>query len=460
MLSGPVLVIVFILSIIALIALIAKWKIHPFLALLSVSCVFALVSGIPLQNIEENGQVLRPGLVTTISSGFASTFQGIGLVIIFGALIGSILEHSGAAITISECVVKWIGPKHPELAMLIMGWIVSVPVFCDSGYVILNPIRRALARRTQHKAAALAVCLSAGLYAAHVFIPPTPGPIAAADTLGVGQNLLLLMGLGTIVSIPALLAAYIFAKKLANMTTAEDLEHIDADALTDELLSKKRPGAFWSFAPIVLPVLLMAFGSIFSALKLTGFFKDLFSFLGTPVVALALGLIIALPLLRHFKDTDLRSVTEKTLQTCGPILFITAAGSILGRVISTSGLVDYIKDNATVLAGLGIVFPFLLSAILKTAQGSSTVALVTTAGIMAPLMVTLGLDSNILRVLTVLAIGAGAMTVSHANDSYFWVVTNFTKLKTEEGYKTQTLVTLLEGLSSIVLIFVLWLLFR
>jgi len=147
---------------------------------------------------------------------------------------------------------------------------------------------------------------------------------------------------------------------------------------------------------------------------------------------------------------DFYELTNETLKISGPILFITAAGGVLGNVIASSTLVDFIKENSAVLSSLGLLFPFLLSAILKTAQGSSTVALTTTAGIIAPMMTTLGFASPMLAALTVIAIGAGAMTVSHANDSYFWVVTNFGNMKVEDGYKTQTLGTLVVGIASII----------
>lgn len=468
MLSGPALIAAFVLAIIVLILMISRWKVHPFLALLAISFLFGLAAGIPLQTVKEGDKVVKSGLVETMTTSFAGTFKGIGLVILFGSLIGAILEKTGAALKIADCVVRFLGPKHPELAMLIMGWLVSIPVFCDSGYIILNPIRKALVKRTRHSAAALAVCLSAGLYASHVFIPPTPGPIAAADALGAGHLLLLVMGLGTLVSVPALGAAYLYAMTVRNMRTAEELEEGAEAASSEEVLREsfseallrtdgELPSAFLSFLPILLPILLMALGSVVSAVKWQGEAAKVFTFLGTPVVAIALGMIAGFFLLPHMKKGEsFRSLTDDTLRAAGPILFITAAGGILGKVIAESSMISYIEQNANALLGLGILFPFLLSAILKTAQGSSTVALVTTSGIMAPMMATMHLESPLLRVLTILAIGAGAMTVSHANDSYFWVVTNFSGMKTEQGYRTQTVVTLIEGLASMVLITALW----
>ena len=205
----------------------------------------------------------------------------------------------------------------------------------------------------------------------------------------------------------------------------------------------------------------MALGSIAAMAGWTGFAYDLCAFLGAPIIALAVGTLFGVVLLAGAKRLNkFYELTNETLKTVGPILFVTAAGGVLGKVIAVSGMVETITANASILEAVGIFFPFLLSAILKTAQGSSTVALTTTAGIMAPLMDVMGLGTPVRAALTVMAIAAGAMTVSHANDSYFWVVTNFGEMKTEQGYKTLTLCTLLLGLSSMAGVFVLSLIFR
>jgi GntP family gluconate:H+ symporter len=403
-----------------------------------------------------------------IGAGFSGTFTSIGIVIILGALIGTILEATGAAFKLADVVIKVVGPKHPVIAITLMGWIVSIPVFCDSGFVILNPIRKAMVRKTGVSSVAMTVALSTGLYASHVFIPPTPGPIAAANTLYTGANLpvnlLLVMGLGALVSIPALIGAYFFANYIGKkVKSTEDESSGEVVKSYDELKAEygKIPNGWLAFAPIVVPILLMALGSIASMAKWTGFIYNLLSFVGTPIIALAVGTIISVYVLFDTKKmSKFYDLTNETLKVTGPILFITAAGGVLGRVISESGMVGYITQNATALQAIGIFFPFLLSAILKTAQGSSTVALTTTAGIMAPLMGILGMDSSAMLALTVMAIGAGAMTVSHANDSYFWVVSNFGGLTPEKGYKTQTAATLVEGLCSMVGIFILWLILK
>lgn len=453
--------IVFILSVAVMILMISKLKIHPFLSILAVSVVLGLLGGIPLVDTTADG-VTANGIASVVGSGFSSTFTSIGIVIIFGALIGTLLETTGAALKLADMVVKLVGPKHPELAIELMGWVVSIPVFCDSGFVVLNPIRKALVKKTGASSAAMTVCLSAGLYASHVFIPPTPGPIAAANTLGAGSHILLVMGIGALVSVPALAGSYVYARYIGKKVRTNDEALASAEGEIarsyEELAASygKLPSGFMSLAPIVVPVVLMALSNISSILGWTGVWAKLCTFLGTAIVALAVGVIFAvIQVVQSGLAGKLYDLTNDTLKTAGPILFVTAAGGVLGKVISSTSLVDFITSHAGVLQSVGIFFPFLLAAILKTAQGSSTVAITTTAGIMAPLLGPLGMDSTLSAVLCVMAIGAGAMTVSHANDSYFWVVTNFGGMAPEQGYKTQTVVTLVEGLCSMVFIFIL-----
>ena len=448
MLTCTTLIIVFALAIVLLIVSISKWGIHPFLAIMGIALILAVGIGIPLDTIP-----------TTIGKGFSSIFTSIGIVIILGTLIGLILEKTGAAIRLADAIIRVIGEKHPQLAIMLIGWIISVPVFCDSGFIIVNPIRKWLSRKTSFSSVTLTVALSAGLYVSHVFIPPTPGPIATAGLIGLESNLLLVIVAGLLISILPLTAAYFFATAVGKkVKSAEDL---DVESISQAYNQHNLPSTWASITPILLPIVLMAGGSIASIAKLQGFTGELLTFLGKPIIALAAGLISALPLLWRSKmGKQLYDLTQESLKTAGPIIFITAAGSVLGQVIVEAGFVQYIQQNATALSSIGIFFPFVVAAIIKTSQGSSTVAMTTTAGIMglyfsdASLMAALGMTTPIDAVLVVMAIGAGAMTVSHANDSYFWVVTNFGGLTPQNGYKTQTALTLIMGITSIVTLFV------
>ena len=449
--TGVALIIAFVLAIIVMIVAISKFKVHPFLAIMAVSLILAMLAGIPFVDTVKPDGTKVSGIPTVIGAGFSGTFSSIGIVIILGALIGSVLEKTGAALKLADMVIKVVGKKRPELAIELMGWVVSIPVFCDSGFVILNPIRKALVKRTAVSSVAMTVALSAGLYISHVFIPPTPGPIAAANTLGVGDNLLLVMGLGVVCSIFPLIAGLVYAKFIGKRVKSAD-EVTDNGEVTktyEELVAEygKLPNGFNALAPILVPIILMALGSISSMAGWTGALDIACQFLGKPIIALAVGTIFAvIQLATAHKMSDFYNITNETLKTVGPILFVTAAGGVLGKVISSSSMVAFITQHAEVLSAVGI---------LKTAQGSSTVAITTTAGIIAPLLGALGLGSPVKTVLCVMAIGAGAMTVSHANDSYFWVVTNFGDMDPEQGYKTQTVCTLIMGIAAMVEIFIL-----
>ena len=458
--SGIALIVCFVIAIILMILMISKFKVHPFLALMSISLVLAIVAGIDLSKI--------PAM---IGVGFSGTFKSIGIVIIFGTIIGTVLEKTGAALKLADMVVKLVGQRRPELAMLIMGWVVGIPVFCDSGFVVLNSIREALYKKISASPVAMSVALSGGLYASHVFIPPTPGPIAAAGTLGLGGNLLLVIIMGTVVSVPVLVAVYFFSKSIAKSVTISDKE---ADATItasyEELLKKfgKLPSGFSSLAPIIMPIIFMAVGSVIDVLAKQGMLDKaallpkIFLFLGNPIIALAIGVIFCVFLLAETKKMrEFDHITNESLKIAGPILFITAAGGVLGNVITEAGFVNFIKENASTIKAIGIFFPFIISAVLKTAQGSSTVAIITTASIMGAfsadnsLMHTLGFTSEISAALCVMAIASGAMCVSHANDSYFWVVTNFSKMTADQGYRTQTAMTFIMGVVGMISVYIL-----
>ena len=210
--TGLPFIFVFVIAIIVMVLAISKFKIHPFISIMCISLLLGLIAGIPLVDVKTADGKTVQGLANVIGAGFAGTFTSIGIVIILGALIGSILEKTGAALKLADMIIHLVGKNHPVLAVELMGWVVSIPVFCDSGFVILNPIRKALVNRTAASSVAMTAGLSFGLYISHVFIPPTPGPIAAANTLGIGDNLLLVMGMGALCSILPLIAGYFFAK--------------------------------------------------------------------------------------------------------------------------------------------------------------------------------------------------------------------------------------------------------
>ena len=326
--SGIALIIIFAAAIAIMVVAISKWHLHPFIAILLTALIFGIVSGIPL-----------PQMTTLIGSGFSKIFAGIGLVIIFGTLMGTILEQSGAALKIADCIIKLLGKRHPVLSMAIMGWVVSIPVFCDSGFVVLNPIREALVKKTQSSPVAMTVALSGGLYLSHVFIPPTPGPLAAAETLGLSGNLLLVMGMGLLCSIFPMFLLILFSNYIGrriscstDASTSTDADRIAAkyNAIIEK--SGKLPSAALSFAPIIVPIILMSLASILQGAEMQQQLKDVVLFLSNPTIALAIGLLFATFLLK--RGSGFEEMVENSLKRSGPILFITAAGSVLGNIVA------------------------------------------------------------------------------------------------------------------------------
>ncbi|WP_212694878.1 GntP family permease [Vallitalea pronyensis] len=438
MVEGPMLIVILVLGIAFIVLATSKFKIHPFIVLLITSYGIALAAGMPLLEIGD-----------TIKTGFGGILRYIGIVIILGTIIGTILEKSGAAIKMADTVLKVVGQKRPGLAMSIIGYIVSIPVFCDSGFVILSSLKRSLAKRTKASSVMMTVALATGLYATHTFVPPTPGPIAAAGNLGLENKLGLVILIGIAVALVGMFAGYFWAKIAGKKyTSTEDQEPLEMSY--DEVKEKYGvlPSAWKAFAPILVPILLITFGTIANMPSLPlgdGGLYTAVSFLGKPINALVIGFLFSLLLLPKLNEETLTGWIGDGLKGAAVIIMVTGAGGALGTVLKTTQIGDYL--GATLAEyNLGIFLPFIIAAAFKTAQGSSTVALVTTSALVAPLLTSLGLDSTMGSVLTVMAIGAGAMTVSHANDSFFWVVTNFSGMDVSTGYKSHTMATLIQGL--------------
>lgn len=430
-------------------------RLHPFLVLLAASLIGGLAYGLPAATV-----------VKTIGDGFGNILGSIGLVIVFGTIIGVILEKSGAALTMAETVIRLLGRRFPTLTLSVIGYLVSIPVFCDSGFVILNSLKNAIAARMKVSTTAMSVALATGLYATHTFVPPTPGPIAAAGNLGLGTHLGLVIGLGLIVALITALAGMLWANRFL------DRDDADAGLLTEEgqaldtddpfAVFKAEHGALPSvtlaFMPILLPIALICIGSIaaFPTHPLgQGALAGVLQAIGSPVLALALGLLCALPLLpANGRIKALETRVADGIVAAAPILMITGAGGAFGAVLKATPLADFIGSHLSAL-GLGIFMPFIVAAGLKTAQGSSTVALVATSALVAPLLSDIGLASDTGRALTVLSIGAGAMTVSHANDSFFWVVSQFSRMPVGLAYRAQTMATLIQGVTGIVVVWLM-----
>ncbi|MFC1765748.1 GntP family permease [Planctomycetota bacterium] len=447
MVQGPLLLVILVAAIVFIVLATSKFKLHPFIAILVAAYGIGLTARMPIMDIDK-----------TISQGFGGILAYIGIVIILGTIIGTILEKSGAAVTMADTVLRVVGKKRPALAMSIIGYIVSIPVFCDSGYVILSSLKKSLGKKAGVSAVTMSIALATGLYATHTLVPPTPGPIAAAGNLGLEDQLgiVILYGLG--ISVVTVAVGYLWASFIGKrVTSGEDNEPLEMDETAIREQYGKLPGVFKAFAPICIPIILIAFASVvgFPSKPLgEGLLAQGILFFGRPVNALLVGFGFALLLLPGFNKETLTDWIGEGLKAAAVIIMITGAGGALGAILNATPIGNYLGQTLSGI-NMGIVLPFIIAAALKTAQGSSTVALVTTSALVAPLLTTLGLDSDTGRVLTVMAIGAGAMTVSHANDSFFWVVTQFSKMDVSTAYKSHTVATLIQGLATAVVVVIL-----
>lgn len=440
------LLILLFLAVVFIVVATTRLSLHPFLALLISAFGYGILCG--RLSLEE--------VVQSVNTGFSSTIGYIGIVILAGAVIGTFLEKSGGAYKLAESTMKLVGKNNIPLSMGIIGYIVSIPVFCDSAFVILSPLGRALSRKAKISSAASAVALSLGLYATHTMVPPTPGPVAAAGLLGADLGLVILWG--ALVSIIALVAGWLFSVKYAKKVYINNDKH--GQELEVEKISAEAPSALISVTPILLPIILIVLKSV-GDLETQPFgdniIADIIDFIGQPVVALLIGVFFSFQLPKKLTSEMLSASgwVGQAVIAAATIIIITGCGGAFGKVLENSGISEVVEGYLGQSAGLSIWLPFILAAALKTAQGSSTVAIITTAGIIAPLLGTLGLETPIARALAVVAIGAGSMVVSHANDSYFWVVTGLSGMSVKQGYKLQTLGTLVEGATAAVALWII-----
>ena len=418
----------------------AKYKIHPFLTLLIASLGMGVLSGLDVNFV-----------IKTVSEGFGNTLKSIGIIIACGSIIGTFLEKTGAAKSIANKLLQVVGNKNSALAMNLTGSIVSIPVFCDSGFVILSTLNNAINKKTGISLSVLGTSLAAGLYATHVFVPPTPGPLAAASIIGADVGLVLIFGL--LIAIPVSIVGWLWASYYCARFSIN--QKTDNDDLGIE--TKNHINLTMSILPIIVPIVLITLKSIINhpAVELENLFiNNVISFCGHPIIAILFGVFIAMFSATNFSLEQHFDWVSSALKSAGGIILITGAGGAFGNVLRATSLGDTISQS---LLGfeVGLLLPFIIAAFLKTAQGSSTVSIITTSAMVLPLLDLLGLSSEMGKVLTVLSIGAGAMTVSHLNDSYFWIVSQFSNMNTKTALHCHTASTLLQGLTSIILIKVL-----
>lgn len=416
-------------------------RVNAFFALLLAALGVGLLSGQPLDS-----------LAGILKTGFGHTMEKIGLLIILGTTLGVILERTGATLSMANRILRVVDERNTPLAIALTGFVIGFPIFCDSGFIILSGLNRSLVRKTQTPMPVMAAALATSLYAVHCLVPPHPGITAALGTVGGDVGLVMLIGLG--LAIPAAAVGYGWSvwrgKDLPYEPVTDESEQVPEDHL---------PSAGLSFLPVVLPIALIAAKSLV-LLAVTpgqgaGQLLNWLVFAGEPVVALGIGILLATRLIEPHHKTELTHWLAEGVDKAGMILAIIAGGGMFGEMLQATGMGKSLGDALSGLP-LGIFFPFLIAAILKTAQGSSTVAVITAASLVTPLLSQLGLQSPLGTTLAILSMGAGSMVVSHANDAYFWVISRFSDLPTATTLRVYSTATIGMGITVQLLI---WLLF-
>lgn len=432
-----------VVSISVLVFLNRLWKLHAFFCLLIASIVLGLITQVPFHKI-----------LAAMQTGFGSLLGQIGFVVALGSCLGVILEKTGAMHVIAQKILHVFGERKSLLAMSSLGLLVGIPVFCDSGFIILSRLIPTIAIQSGVPASSLALALSSGLYTSHSLVPPTPGPLAAAVNLGLSGNMGTVILVGILGSLPVGLTGYVMARRLG--------PHFQVAVKKSFKISHvpQIPSA-QAFLPLIAPILLITLATFSNILELTGNLAQLFEIIGQPFMALAIGLLLAIPLLKK-SDNAWSEWISTALMDAGVILLITGAGGAFGSVIRESGLENILKSIFSDYSVSGVLFicsGFAIAALLKTAQGSTTSSIIITTSLIAPLLIAAGFQNPVHLSSLVLAVGSGGMCVSHANDSYFWVVSQFGGISSSDALKNFTRITFFQGITGLIaaiFLFMIW----
>lgn len=438
MLTGPMLIMAFVIALAFLFLLIIKWKVEPFLALTVTAFGTAIAIGIPLKEV--------PGVVT---SGFGNTLTGVGILIGLGVIFGSFLGASGAVEKIAGSLLKLFGIKKSPAGLALTGTVVSIPVFFDAAFVILSGLVKSLATRTGISMVTFVTALGIGLITSHNMIAPTPGPMVVAENTGSDLGLFILYGI--IVAIPAtLVGGFLYGKYIGKRV--QSTVTVDDSAAPEEATSNRNEiSTGLSFGILILPIALILMNTISKMLFPGIGLATFFGFVGDKNIALLISVLAAIIVLRPYISDNYNSLYSESISTAGMIVLITGAGGAFGAVINHSGIGDYLITTMQSWSIPVLLLAFIFSQILRASLGSSTVALVTTSSIMGPLIVDLGVSPILLG----LAICAGGIGLSLPNDSGFWVVNRFGKLTVTQTLKVWTLGGFIAGLTALASVYVL-----
>lgn len=437
----------FLLAVILLIVMISKLKIHAFLSLLAVALIMGFAGGLSAADV-----------TNAVAMGFGGTMQNIGIVIVCGIVIGEILELTGGAQKIADSILKVIGIKRATTATTLTGAVVSIPVFCDSGFVILNPVIKALSRTGKIPYMSLVIALMGGLLTTHSFIPPTPGPIAAAGVLGADIGKVMLYGL--IAAVPVVIAISLWANSRFIRNRYPEIAEADQDVSKVqefEEVVKKAPSTFLSYLPILIPIVLIVVASFSKqSINQQTAVAAIINFLGTPFVALMIGTGFAFLLPTKLNSLVTETWVSTALSKSAEILLITGAAGSFGKVLQSTNIGNILAGGISGIGLPAILVPFIIAALVLIAQGSATVALLTTSALIAPMISTMGISPE----MAVIAIAAGSFTGVQSNGSYFWCVSKMAGFDIKKSYVAVTLTTLIMGAAALGTVLLMSLIFK
>lgn len=430
------------MSILCIFICTSKYKINAFLVLLFVAFFFGIAIGIPLDR-----------LIDDIKQGFGDMFYKTGIIYLSGIIIGVVLERTGAAYSISRFIFKVVGKKRIGAMAAISGYFVSVPINCDSGFIILFPMCKALAAYAGASLLTVSIALACGLLATHTLVPPTAGPTSITIMLGADMGQVIFLSL--VIAGISILIVFFISKKTGYFKNFAHKAFVNRNIM-QQADDYKLPSPFHSFLPILYPLVVICLNTV-ANLKFQPFgqgkLKFAISILGDPTVALLCAMLLSFTLIPYNKfKIALNEWIDDALKEAATIVLINSAAGAFAEVISDSPLIKQLSALKNFLPiEVGLVAPFLVAVIFKTAQGSSTVAMIASAGVISSLIPVFNLNP----VLCVLSIGAGAMLFSHTNDSFFWVVAQFTKMDVKDMLKYYTIPTSFIGATAFILVLII-----
>ena len=436
MLTGIPLLLLIAASIIFIVVMGSKFKVNPFIVLLLAAMLTGIFSGMPIGDI-----------ANAANDGFGNMMKKIGLVVILGTLIGTVLEKSGSILRIAQFILQLFGEGRAVAAITVIGVVVGIPIFCDSGYIILSGLTQPLAKKSGKNHAAIVCGLASGLYITHTLLPPHPGSIAGAANLGLKEHLGTVIGIGLLMAIPLAIVAWWFSSRFADKVAVENTE-------VEMQIEKQSNGSLWrSFLPIVIPLLLIAIASFSFFIDLSPIARKLIDFLGHPVIALLIGFGLSLFTVSSADRSSLQGWIKEGVLHAGSILVIVGAGGVFGEILKKTPIADLVTGFTSSGNGSMLFFLFVawcMGVLLKTAQGSTTSAIIVVTSIIAPLAAAAGFDTPVELSLLLASIAGGTMMISHTNDAYFWVIAQFSGIGMSSTYKTFSLATIFMSIAALI----------